>query len=210
MIRLFKQVFFILIIVILSGGTVFSGESRYEKSHTRAFLLSLLVPGFGQYYAQSPGYAKLFLSIELAIWGGYYYNTTMMNISRDDYLGYAALHAGVNPSGSGSSYLNAVGSYPSSYVYNSRQLQKSFHPILYTGEKSWNWESERHRATFKVLRERELDYENNKKFCVAGIIVNHFLSAIHASKQVQGKNKSSAVMITGIDGGIMSLYIRSF
>jgi len=176
-----------------------------------AFLMSFCVPGLGQYYADSPGYAKLFIAAELAIWGGYYYNTSMKDGSRHDYYSQAALHAGVNPLGRGASYLNAVGAYNSSYDYNMRRLQMSFNPVLYTGEQSWQWDREENRLRFKSLRERELDYENNAKFCIAGIVLNHLLSALHASKLVQKQKVTvPAVSVRLIDHGLSATYQMRF
>ena len=158
--------------------------------------MSFFIPGLGQYYAGSPGYAKIFIAAELAIWGGYAYNNSMMDASRQDYFSQAALYAGINPSGKGTSYLNAIGAYNSSYDYNKRHLQDEFNPVLYTGDDSWEWESAESRVKFRSLREKELDYENNVKFCLAGIVLNHFLSALNASMQVSKQN-ASVPAVTG-------------
>ena len=202
------NLFIIIILCISSCTQAHSGEQR---DHMKAFLFSLAVPGLGQYYAGSLGYAKIFIAVELAIWGGYYYNTGMMNASSQDYYSQAALHTGVNPSGFGTSYLNAIGAYNSSYDYNNRQLQSTFNPVLYSGKQTWEWDTEKNRLRFKYLRERELDFENNTKYCIAGIIFNHFLSALNASKLVQKKNGAdSAVTVNVLDTGLALSYIRSF
>ncbi len=139
-----------------------------EKSRSTALLLSLVVPGLGQYYAGSPGSAKLFIAAELAFWGGYYYNSSMKESRRDDYLRYAWQHAGVNPSGQGVSYLGAIGSFNSSFDYNGYALSTEENPILYSGDTAWNWDSDSSRARFHTLRENELDFDNSMKYCVGG------------------------------------------
>lgn len=202
--------YFTLILAILISN-VSDAHSGEKKDHIKAFLLSLAVPGLGQYYAGSPGYAKIFIAAELAIWGGYFYNTTIMDASRQDYFSQAALHAGVNPKASGASYLNAIGAYNSSYEYNIRKLQSSFNPVLYSGKQAWEWDKEENRLRFRNLRERELDFENNAKFCIAGIVLNHFLSALNASKLVQKKNwTDSAITVNILDSGLALKYKRSF
>ena len=202
------NLFIIIILCISSWNQAHSGEQR---DHMKAFLFSLAVPGLGQYYAGSLGYAKIFIAVELAIWGGYYYNTGMMNASSQDYYSQAALYAGVNPSGFGTSYLNAIGAYNSSYDYNNRQLQSTFNPVLYSGKQTWEWDTEKNRLRFKNLRERELDFENKTKYCIAGIIFNHFLAALNASKLVQKKNGAdSAVTVNILDSGLSLSYIRCF
>ena len=197
-----------LAMLVLNGN---KARAEEKKDRFKASLLSLVIPGLGQYYVGSSAYAKIFITIELALWSSYYYNSTMMDASRQDYFSQASLHAGVNPSGFGTSYLNAVGAYNSSYDHNMRKMQLSVNPVLYSGNQSWTWDKEANRLRFRNLRERELDYENNIKFCIAGMVLNHFVSALHASKLVQQKDKSySMVRINVIHRGIATTYIRSF
>ncbi len=181
-----------------------------EKSRSTALLLSLVVPGLGQYYAGSPGSAKLFIAAELAFWGGYYYNSSMKESRRDDYLRYAWQHAGVNPSGQGVSYLGAIGSFNSSFDYNGYALSTEENPILYSGDTAWNWDSDSSRARFHTLRENELDFDNSMKYCVAGIVLNHLIAGLHASNIIGGKNRSAAFTVTPTVRGLAAVYARSF
>ncbi len=203
-----KTVTFSVLLAFLSiwdAGEAFasSGPDR------RAMLLSFIVPGLGQYYSGSPGYAKLFFASELAIWGTYYYNAKMKNSKRQDYLSFAARHAGTYPGGHGTPYLNALGTFNSSFDYNGHQLTRG-NPLLYTGLMEWNWDSELHRLRFRQLRENELGYENNLKYCFAGAALNHLLSALHASKRPRNDEPSSAVSIQAIDRGLLAIYARSY
>ena len=198
-----------VVISLLSYGNVTYSEER--KDYVKAFLLSFALPGLGQYYGNSPGNAKLFIASELALWGCYYYTLSIKGDYRDDYLSYAALHAGVNPSGHGTSYLNAVGGFKSSFDYNNYQLQTSDNPVVYSGNLVWNWDAEENRSRFKYLRERELDYENYAKYCVAGIILNHFLSGLHAAKLIQRSSEpNGAVMVNTLRDGLTAHYSWSF
>ncbi|MFC1693776.1 hypothetical protein ACFL1R_09755 [Candidatus Latescibacterota bacterium] len=206
-----KITVFCALIIVFSLLNAEKTCSEEQKDSFKAFLLSLAVPGLGQYYAGSPGYAKFFIAAELAIWGGYYYNSKMMDTSRQDYFSQAALHAGVNPSGIETSYLNAIGAYNSSFEYNQRKLQSDPNPVLYSGELSWNWDREQSRLRFRNLRERELDYENNIKYCIAGIVLNHFIAALNASHQAKKQDAVySMITINIINCGICTAYSRSF
>lgn len=185
--------------------------SADDKSHVSAFFMSFALPGLGQYYAGSSGSAKIFIASEVILWGALFYNTSMTESYQNDYLSKASLHSGVNPKGFGASYLNALGSYQSSYEYNQYQKQISYEPVLYTGDKMWNWDNNENRLRYKNLRERELDYKNYIKFCIAGIILNHFLSGLNASKLVQNTNKAhTALNVNVIDRGLSVNYLRSF
>ena len=186
-------------------------SSDERKDHIKAFLLSFALPGLGQYYAESPGNAKIFIATELAIWGGYYYNTFIKKSYRQDYLSQAALHAGVNPSDFGASYLNALGSFDSSFDYNQYQFQIDNNPELYTGSLVWKWDSGRERSYFKKLRERELDYKNYARYCIAGIILNHFLSGLNAAKLIRaGNNENSVLTVDILEEGLTARYSWSF
>ena len=200
---------FILAASFLLMGNIRQGYAGNTPDQKKAFLMSLAIPGLGQYYAGSPGYAKMFFAAEIAIWGMYYYDTTMKSSTRDNYLTFAAMHAGVNPDGRGETYLNAVGGFSSSFDYNNWQLTKES-PIQYTGSNGWNWDSEADRGRFKQLRVRELDYENAVKYCVAGLVLNHLLSALHASKMVHQPGTSSSVSVIPMREGLSALYSRSY
>ena len=203
------------LIVLLMIALLFSGikEGHCEKKmdNVKAFLLSFAVPGLGQYILGSPGYAKLFIASELAIWSGYYYNNLMKDARSQDYLSYASLHAQVNPIGSGTSYLNAIGAYNSSFEHNMYKQQKSENPVQYSGTSGWNWDSLENRLRFRYLRERELDYENNIKYCIAGVVLNHFLAGLHASKLNSAKTGGiSVVVVDVLDQGLGAAFIRRF
>jgi hypothetical protein len=184
-------------------------SSAEPGGNRKAMFLSLLVPGLGQYASGSPGYAKAFIATELAIWGSYYYNTLMKQSKRQDYLTFAATHAGVNPAGRGTSYLNAVGAFASAFEYNGYQLTKE-NPVLYSGSLEWHWDSDPSRQRFKQLREDELDFENNLKYCVAGTVLNHLLAALHASKLSKKAGPEPALTVR-VDGkGLAAIYSRSY
>ncbi len=203
-----KSVTFILITALFLIGTAPAAIAE-SSVNRKAMLLSLLVPGLGQYYAGAKGYAKLFLAAELAIWGSYYYNDLMMDAKRQDYLSSAARHAGASPAGQGIAYLNAVGAFNSSFEYNGYQATRDV-PVLFPEELAWNWDSPLNRARFKQLREDELDYENNLKYCIAGTVLNHLLSALHAAKQSAPDVRTSAVTVRVTGRGLAAVYTRSY
>ena len=154
----------VCISVTLMGVSIDNCKAA-EKDHVKAFLLSFAVPGLGQYYAGSAGSAKVFIASELVMWGAYFFNTTLKNSYHNDYIFHASLHAGVKPSGLGDpAYLNAIGFYQSSFEYNQYQKQVEYDPVLYIGDKMWDWDENANRLRYKNLRERELDYKNYIKY----------------------------------------------
>ncbi len=181
--RFISRVFVIAFSVFLLTQNTWAGEGKNRKT---AFFLSLAVPGLGQWYAGSPGSARLFIASELMTLGGFFYTTRLKQSYGDDYLRFASVHAGVNPSGYGSEYLALLGAYDSSFDQARAQEQKSDSPVPYEGPQAWNWDSYRNRDHFKQIRESELNFENYAKYCIAGLILNHLLAGMNAS-QVAGR-----------------------
>jgi len=202
---------FLFFLFLLNFSGISDALTQEKNGKTKAFLMSLAVPGLGQYYSGAKGYATFFLGIEIAVWGAYYYNDAMMKNSRDDYIAQAILHAGVNPSKYGSTFMNAVGTYDNAFEYNQHQLQYNTNPIIYSGEKTWSWDDKTSRYRFLNLREDELDYENNKKFFIAGVLANHFISALNASKIYDNKSKNLSIFsFSPTRDGLIATYTRSF
>lgn len=202
-------VLFAVLLNLLASSFALTEEKKDER--LKVSLMSFLIPGLGQYYIGSQKYAKLFIAIEFAIWGDYYYNYSMMHASRKDYIAQSVIHSGVNPAKYGGAFMNAVGSYDNTFEYNQNQLQYYVDPVFYGGDRSWAWDSESSRYRYKNLREKELNYENNTKFCVAGIIANHFISALHASKNYKIDNKKiSFFTVNSLNDGLIATYTRSF
>jgi len=190
---------------------IHTARSEERINHVRAFLLSLALPGLGQYYVGSPGSAKIFIASELALWSGYYYTIRIEDSYRHDYIMHAANHAGVNSTNLGASYLNALGSFDSSFEYNHYQYQTRDNPTLYTGDLAWEWDDGRERSRFKKLRERELDYENYSKYCVAGVILNHFLSGLNASQIAKkARDNVSGISVHALEKGLAARCSWSF
>lgn len=198
-----KRIITILLLAGLAGGSVPARATAAEgpKDTMTAFLLSFIVPGLGQYYAGSFGAGKRYIAAELAIWGGYYYNISMKAGRRQDYVTQAALHAGATLSDAPASYINAVGAYASSFDYNHRMLQREYNPVQYEGDLAWNWDDPAERARFKKLRESELNYKNYAKYCIAGVILNHFLAGLNATHIARSMNEQSSLTVDVLNGG---------
>lgn len=201
----------ILLVALLCVQAVSSPATAEEPDRMQRVLMSLAVPGLGQYMAGSYGYAKLFFMNELLLWGAYYYNSTLKDSRRDDYLNYAALHAGANLSKYGTSYTNAVGAYNSSFEHNAYMSQGNTSVTYYSGAMSWEWDAEDSRLRFRNLRERELDYDNYIQYCIAGMVFNHLLSALHASKlTTMDEQAGSVVSVDVYNDGLGARLTRSF
>ena len=155
--------------------------SRARKSTKVAFFLSLLLPGAGQYYAQAPQKAKLFLSAESALWALFLGFRTYGSWHEADYSSFAIEHAVENPTGQSDEYLDDLGFYASAFEYN-RYARRESGPqaTLYSGNKTWEWDSEASRLKYRTLRKNSLLARSRAMYVFGGLLLHRMVSAIHA------------------------------
>ncbi len=181
-----------------------SGEGEGEKSRGGAFLRSLVIPGWGQRYAQSRKASIFFFANELLLWGGYVFEQTYGGWLRDDYRLFAATHAGIDPQGKPSSFFVDVGNYASLDDYNNAQLRRRSVSALYPREKGyeWQWDNDANRRNYRRLRVRSDEAFNAAVFFIGGVFANHLISAVHSVWAVHRYNRRYASRGEGLRWGI--------
>lgn len=172
----------------LKASAVAKGE---PKKRGRAFLQSLLLPGWGQHYAGSNRMRNAFIISEALLWGSYLGFTAWGNWLEKDYRTFASTHANTSLDGKPSDYALDIGRFLNIYEYNQSQLRDRDVSDLYpeTDEYYWQWDSEANRQTYDNLRVRRDLAVNRKGFALAAIFVNHLVSAIHSMLVVYKFNK---------------------
>ncbi|MFQ6114244.1 MAG: DUF5683 domain-containing protein [bacterium] len=165
-----------------------------EKSKGRAFLQSLIIPGWGQHYAESRTMFKVFLASEVLLWGTFLGFTTWSNWLEDDYQTFAVTHAGINLEGKPKQYFVDIGNFDDIFEYNQAQLRDRDVNDLYreSEEFFWRWDSEENRLKFEDMRIRSDRAANRADLTLAAIFTNHLISAIHATLSVHKFNKRLA------------------
>jgi len=164
---------------------------KSEKSKTLAFFLSLAIPGAGEYYVNRFDVGKYFLLTEsglwLTLWGFDYYG----RIQRDNYINFAKVNGGVNPSGKDSKYWAVIGNYMNINDYNNEKLlNREFNAVFDENIYYWNWNTNQERKKYRNLWLSSESAFNNKQFPIALIVINHIVSAINASILANRYNKS--------------------
>jgi len=167
-----------------------SGQSK--KSTYKAVLLSLLVPGAGEFYADSKARGKIFLGTEASLWMGYFGFRTYGAWAKKDYKSYAAVHAGVNLNGKADEFFEDMNFYVSRDEYN--QLAR-----LYQREEAqvypetdfwyWYWDSPQSQHYYRKLRNRSEAAYRKALFMVGLAGVNRVLSVIDAIREVRKYNR---------------------
>lgn len=175
----------LLIIVLFGAGIGTDSAAAQEASAKKAFFLSLLIPGAGQYYVGEKGWAKAFLLSEGLLWLGYAGFREYGSWRENDYRVFASVHAGVNPEGKDAEFFDDVGFYDSVFERNRvTQWEEGSEALLYAErpQPSWAWDSETSRLTFRSLRSSSLTARERSLYVVGGIVLNHVMSAIQAAR----------------------------
>jgi hypothetical protein len=193
------------------GKTIVS--KKYRKSARKAFFLSLLVPGSGEYYAGQKGYTKGFVAAEAVIWSAALYNKYQGDMRRRDYISYSAQQAGSNSGRTDDFYYQNVYEWPNSYWYNEDQWRQArelypYDPAaqqayvadkLYSEEDSWAWQNYDQWFYYRGIRVKSRNYLHRISYSVGASVFNHMLSAVNAARLAKRFNKQSSKLTQGPD-----------
>ncbi len=166
-------------------------QGRASKKKGRAFLQSLLLPGWGQHYAESRTIMKVFIASEVLLWGSCIGLTTWGNWLENDYRDLSVQNAGVNLEGKSDTYFADISNYGDILAYNQAQLRNRDVNAVYTDTETffWKWDSEQNRRKFDDMRIRSDRARNRADLTLAFIFTNHVISAIHSTLAVFKFNK---------------------
>jgi hypothetical protein len=174
----------------------FQFDQPEKKSVGTALLLSLVLPGAGEYYAGNTSQGKIFFGVEVLAWGSFFLNDYHANSLEKDYMAYARQHASVSSGGKeDGQYWVSIGKFDDIYAYNSRRANERRIDELYDETKAnfWQWDSRKNRFTYDEKRLKSVDIKSRDIYFYTAILVNHLVSAINAMRLARKYNKSIAV-----------------
>ena len=184
-------------------------ERPAPPSKAKAFFLSFLLPGAGEYYAGSKKMAKIFLGTETLLWSTYISFRMYGNWKKNDYELFAVSHAGIQTSGKDHKYYVAMENYNSLREYNEAKLRQRNLADLYPEDKqhNWQWDNKDSRNKFGALRVSSDRAFNRSLFVIGGIFINHLISGIDAlrlaRKEEKRHNQDIQVGVAGLPEGGM-------
>lgn len=155
----------------------------YRGDPKKAFLLSLLIPGLGQYYTKSRKATRLFAVMETALWGTMIGHRLSARWAKRNYKAFAVNHAQAVIEGKDAQYFVDIGNFLDIYRFNhKKQVDRSNDLVLeVTPENFWQWDSDENRRKFRKMRIDADATRNRAIFFTTGIFINHLISAIHAT-----------------------------
>ncbi len=181
--------------------------STQTKSVTLAVVLSLIVPGMGEWYAGNFDSGKYFLIADGSFWltyGLFQYRGTWL---RADARSFAVMHSGANFSGKDGRYVVNVGIYKNVDDYNQAQLRDRQYDQIYSSPNyRWQWDSDANRLQFRDLRIRSDQMYQDAKFAIGALVINRLISAFSAGRAAARSNSAQSGlgawrMGAGVRGG---------
>ena len=170
-----------------------------QTSPKKAFLKSLLVPGWGELSNNSKSGYVLALS-EIVLLSSYFYTNKNAELFKEEGYQYAIKYAGINSGSYDEQYWVNLVKYSSSGFepggYNSFVYQEALsrYPTDATMQNQyieinkidesmgWDWNSKECRAHFSHIRLDQRNAEDIAKTLVGVVSLNHFVSAINAAR----------------------------
>ncbi len=164
---------------------------RGGNRRVKAMLLSLLVPGLGEFYAGNRGWAYLFFGTEAAIWSGFAWQRIQGNLREDRYEEFAEVWAGVDKAtGWDESYYTNLGRYPTYEDYRVVAI-RSQEGDLYPVEAHWEWQTDERRLRYGDIRADSNRSFQRAEFIAASALLNRALSVVHVARSVKNTPASS-------------------
>ncbi len=184
-------------------------QARAGISNGRAALLSLLVPGLGQYKLGDGRMAAVFAGVEGATLVSYITFRRQVALRRDSQELYARIHARVDIHGTAEGYDRDVGSYLSSDEFNRSVVlftaeniyaqapdsvrvglvKKFVEDNSYTGNSAWRWDNNDSRVQYLVILKSGLNANRNGNYALGLVVANHLLSAVDALRPRHGDDE---------------------
>lgn len=168
-----------------------SSLSDDKISMKKGLILSILVPGAGQYYAGAKTKGQVFMGVEAAIWGGFIAYRVYGGWKKDDYKRIATAYAGVNTDGKDDTFYDMVGFYDSREEYN--LYGRLYYPDrqYYPDNDSydWQWDSDARRKEYKRLKDDAKTALRNSTFFLGLAVANRVISAIDTYRTIKSANR---------------------
>lgn len=147
------------------------------------FWRSLILPGWGQYYANGGG--GRFIAAEASLWLGYLGLNRLADIRADRFHTQAAEYAGARSRGKERQFLDDLGFYDSRLQHNQFALREDGPSAeVYTALSDWEWRSAEARERYRDMRNGSQLARRQALYATGMVVANHLLSAIHAARSL--------------------------
>ncbi len=182
---------------LASNSLVSVGAEIPEQAQTqalqpgRAFLRSMLVPGWGEWKVGARKRARAFWISESVLAAAFVGFEVYGYLKANDYKAWAAIHAGADFSGKPERFATNISYYQDILEYNEYQRRLRRYDLVYplTEANWWEWDSVASRKRFNSLRIQSQTAYRNAVIVVGLVFANHVFSGIDAIWATHQHNK---------------------
>jgi hypothetical protein len=185
-------------------------STAYEpRSASKAFMLSMLLPGLGQRYCGRNDRALAFFMGEAGLWTTFAVFKVQGNKREEDYEEWAKEFSGAKIDGydRDEEFYQRISRYLSSDEYNFevKLLARLIYPgdtpevreqqlayieeNSYRGDEAWAWESPEKRNDFRVIRHGSVEADRRAQWTLGALVLLRVLSAIDAVRVAHDENR---------------------
>jgi len=169
-------------------------EKEYKsrkKNKGIAIMLSVLLPGMGELYANGYSSGKYFTIADGFLWGGLIGVETYANNQEDNYRAFAKTNAGISLNGKSDKYFADISAYLNIYDFNhEKELERNFAKVYNEQTHYWKWKDNAQRKKYRTMWKASQTANNNIRFVLGALLLNRIASAINAIRLVNKFNKN--------------------
>ncbi len=171
----------------LARGSLDIEQSIKQKSPVLAAVLSFILPGLGELYAEQFEIGQYFLAADVALILGVATLSVYGHIQRADYQTYARLYANVSGDKS-DEFWRDIADWQSREAFNESRLRRRQYSAIYESRDNWQWQSNAHRLRYREIRISSETAFQASYYVIAAMGINRLLSAINAVRLVNEEN----------------------
>ena len=168
------------------------------KSPSKALALSLLLPGVGHLYAGANARHRIYFSTEAACWLAFGAFTVWGNQKENEFKGWAATHAGVDPRGKPDDFWRMMTYYDSRNEYEiyGRADDPQRPGYANVAGWDWQWDSDSSRSHYRQVRNSAKEADRRATFSIGAMVVNRIVAAIDAFRSAKAYNRQKGMQLT--------------
>jgi hypothetical protein len=161
-----------------------------KKNNGLAILLSAVLPGMGELYADDYSTGKYFTIADGVLWGGLIGASAYAKNQEDNYRTFAETHGGVSLSGKNDKYFADISGYIDVEEFNHIQDLSRSTDIYNEKTHYWKWSGQEQRREYRSMWKSSETAYNSTRFIVGALILNRIASVINAVRLVNRYNNN--------------------
>lgn len=161
-----------------------------KKNNGLAILLSAVLPGMGELYADGYSSGKYFTIADGVLWGGLIGVSTYAKNQEDSYKAFAETFGKVNLNGKDDKYFADISGYIDVYEFNHIQDLSRSNDIYNETTHYWKWSGQEQRREYRAMWKSSETAYNSTRFIVGALILNRIASVINAVRLVNKYNNN--------------------